>query len=246
LKTCLDQRITISLSLDALGAEHDRLRGLPGLFEHTVATFAGLAQLKTAYPQLRLTCSICVSGLNYQSVEETMQWAWEQLTIDSLKIMLVRGAPRDIQALDSACVQPYLDLVRHEEGWRRQHIHGRFRPLDFLTRAKELFIRDLTREILMTHQLPVRCGAARENVVIYADGTLAGCELRPETLGSLRDVGMNIDRLWRERPAQNLRACIEEERCCCYHHAFLSLPVLRSPRMWPRLIRSAWLAQQTR
>ncbi len=98
LITCPDQRLNISLSLDALDHEHDRLRGIPSLFEHTIATFTGLAKLKAVYPQLHLTCSVCVSGLNYPSVEQLTAWIRESLSIDTLKIMLVRGNPSDPQA----------------------------------------------------------------------------------------------------------------------------------------------------
>ena len=246
LKTCPNQRLNISLSLDALGEEHDRLRGVPSLFENTISTFTGLEKLREVHPQLHLTCSLCVSGLNYGKVEETTEWIRRQLPIDALKIILTRGKPADPRARDTACIQPYLKLIHDEEN-KPQTPAGDSRriPLEILEQTKEIMIRDLTREILLTGRSPVRCGASRENVVIYSDGTLGGCELRPEKIGNLRDVGMDISQLWNKQSAQSFRARIKRESCCCYHHAFLSLPVLRSPRIWPRLLKSGILARQS-
>lgn len=240
LKTCPNQRINVSLSLDALGEEYDRLRGLPGLFERMKASFQGLGNLKETYPQLNIACGMCVSGLNYQNVAETAAWAWENLPLDMLKLTLVRGEPKDVQALDKACVQPYLDLIQQEDRWIRPPQGARRRGvvLDTLAHAKEMMVRDLIRQIITTGQMPTRCSASRENVVIYADGTVGGCELRSEKLGNLRDVFMDLWNLWYSQEAQDFRQRIKAEKCSCCHTGFLSLPFIRSPRSWPRLAGS--------
>jgi MoaA/NifB/PqqE/SkfB family radical SAM enzyme len=51
LRRCLGQKIKIGISLDGLGEDHDRLRGIPGLFDRVVATVRGLGDLKRALPK---------------------------------------------------------------------------------------------------------------------------------------------------------------------------------------------------
>ncbi len=242
LRTCPNQRVNISLSIDAWGDEHDRLRGAPGLFKDVVTSFEALAALKSAYPQLHLTCSTCVSGLNYIHVEETIRRVWETLPIDALKLSLVRGRPRNAQALDPACIQSYTRLIHSGEGRNQFRPESSRLPMEILSRAKEMMVRDLINQILLNRRAPIRCGAMRENVVIHSDGTVAGCELRDEKVGNLREVGMDLSRLWVSPIAQEFRKCIRQEECYCHHHGFLSLPYFRSPRAWPRLVHFIWLA----
>src|SRR5664279_1955787 len=68
LKRCPGQKIKISFSLDGLGREHDKLRGIPGLFDCVVKTINRLADLKPEWPNLRLDIGMTVHGLNYETV----------------------------------------------------------------------------------------------------------------------------------------------------------------------------------
>ena len=106
--------------------------------------------------------------------------------------------------------------------------------------AKEVVLMDLTREQLETGRCAVRCGASRENVTIYPDGTVVGCECRSEELGNLREVGMDLSKIWYGEAARHFRKTLERDHCTNHHHGYLALPMFRTPTMWPRLIRAVW------
>jgi len=240
LTTCPDMHLTIGLSFDGVGREHDELRVMDGLFERVQETAQALGRLKQEYPHLGLTGATTVSGLNYQSAFATAEWVWDNLPVDLVKPILIRGDAKDPQALDHVCHETYLHVV--DAARRRLEQRLSLRPSFFrtLVLAKEIVQRDLICNIVKTGKRPVLCSAARETVVIYPDGDVAGCEMRSDSLGNLRSVEMNLRALWFGDKARQFRRDVGAVAACrgCYHHCFLSPPILRSPVLWPRLAKA--------
>jgi MoaA/NifB/PqqE/SkfB family radical SAM enzyme len=213
-----------------------------GLFDRVRATFEQLGRLRDDNAGLFVTCGTCMTGLNYKTVEKTADWAWSNLPLDLLKVTLVRQSPPPLNcaAVAAECDQAYLRLIRDEERWIRKKDTGRFSLRSLAVQTKEVVLRQVIREIVETGHSPVCCGASRTIVTIYPDGTVAGCECRSDALGNLRDVGMDLGRIWNGNAAREFRRKLVREGCSTHHHGYLSLPILRSPKMWPRLIRTAW------
>lgn len=242
LETCPDQGLTVSVSLDGVGDAHSEFRGMPGLFERDLATFEGLAALKREHPNLRVQCGMVVNGLNYETIEDAANWVWDNVPIDYLKLTLVRSVPPppDEKTLDENCTREYLRLIDGDtDRWMRpvgvQGTPARAIP----AMAKEVVLRQIFRERLDGGECPVRCGASRENITIYPDGTVAGCECRPEIIGDLRSCEMNAREVWFGTHAAEFREVLGREGCANHHHGYLALPIFRTPRMWPRLARAA-------
>lgn len=235
-----EQAFTVGLSLDGLEDEHDRLRGMPGLFKRLLATFQGLGELRAqAGGRLRLTAAITVSGLNHGSAHVTARWARQNLPIDVLKPILVRGSPKDPAALQVPHRARWEQVVAGDDDWFGHPSHAT--AYGALVDAKELVQRDLIDTIQRTGRSPVVCSAARETAVIQPHGDVLGCEPRDDVLGNLRDHGMDFGELWFGPSADQFRSSVgRHERCAgCFHHCFHSPPVFRSPRMWPRLAAAA-------
>lgn len=239
LSSCPGQRLTVGLSLDGIGAEHDELRGMPGLFERLTNTFGSLAEIRKTNPQLRLAAAIVVSGLNYQTAEDTASWARDNLPIDSLKPILVRGNPKDRSAISEKTRAIY-EKIRDGD---HHHLSGEYRRGDsfhrLMSTAKERIQREIIAEIHETGLSPVDCSASMENIVIRANGDVMGCELRDEVLGNLRDHAMDVKSLWHGVEAKRFRKTKKKEKCACHHHCFLAPAIFRSPMEWPNVLQVA-------
>jgi MoaA/NifB/PqqE/SkfB family radical SAM enzyme len=243
LTICPDQRIKIGISLDGLGEEHDRLRGITGLFERVVRTIRGLGELKRSHPNLRLDVGLTVHGLNYNSVEETARWARENLPIDVMKPILVRGDPFNPETKQDVCKTTYLKVVDQDASWLHRGPHaGRFTPLDYLVHAKESVQRDIIRRTSETGSTGLTCAGGRETAVIYPTGDVGGCELREGLLGNLRDVEFDFRKIWFGDAGQAFRDTVGQDTKCkgCYHHCFIAPALFRTPLMWPRMVDAAW------
>lgn len=246
LQTCPGQRFTVAISLDGIGEEHDQLRKLPGCFDNAVNTIRRLGELKKHFSNLRIAIGTTVHGLNYQSVEETARWARENLPIDLLKPILVRGNPLNEQTLDRICQATYLKVIDQDRVWVDGQRTTRFAPMDYVVNAKEKVQREVIGQISETNRSPVVCSGGRETAVIYPTGDVAGCELRADVLGNLRNVDMDFSRIWLNERAEHFRHTSGTVSECqgCYHHCFLSPTIFRSPQLWPRLAQAAWSIYQ--
>lgn len=246
MEQCHELTLTVAVSLDGLGDEHDQYRGMPGLFDRVQTTFKGLEKLKRIYgARLRLGVGIVVSGLNKEKSIVTAKWARENLPIDVLKPILVRGHEElnptpDSIALDRTAGRSYLQVLDQDEAYLKAGHNSLASGIAFTVSVKEMVQRDLISEIQETGSAPHKCAAARETAVIYANGEVAGCELRPEKLGNLREVGMDFKKIWYNEAAKDFRNELDPLRCPgCYHHCFISPPIFRSPRFWPKLAGAA-------
>ncbi len=243
LVRCPGQKIKIGISLDGLGEDHDKLRGIPGLFDKVVATIGKLAELRRHYPNLRIDIGMTVHGLNYQTVGDAARWVRANLPVDVLKPILVRGDPFNAAAKSEVCKTTYLNVIDRDAAWLTgAGGSGEFTAWDFLVHAKEKVSRDIIAQTSLTNTAPVVCAGGRETAVVYPTGDVAGCELRQDVLGNLRDQSFDFRKIWLGAKGQKFRATTGQVPACkgCYHHCFISPAIFRTPKMWTAMAAAAW------
>ncbi len=248
LKTSPKQRFTVAISLDGLHEEHDELRRLKGCFDRVVETFKQLGEMKKHYPNLRLAVGTVVHGMNYETVGKTALWARQNLPIDLLKPILVRGkveanhhSPLNVETLNETCVNTYVNVLDRDRQWVNGQQGGMRTAMDYVISTKETIQRELITQIGMTKTARHKCAGGRETAVIYPNGNVAGCEVRDDILGNVREVNYDLKKIWLGEKGDQFRAttgCVEECKGC-YHHCFLSPTVFRTPALWPKVVKAA-------
>ena len=230
-RQCPGCRLTVDISLDGLYEEHDHLRGIDGLFDDVLHSYALLKELRKSYSNLRLGCGLCVTGLNKKSALSTARWAMENLPLDNFTPILVRGKPSgpDVLNTDSEVFMQIADAV---EKRLKKGVFPGYTQFSYLINRKDILQKRLIHRIFTTGASPVRCSAARETAVVYPDGTVAGCELREEALGFLPNMAMDIAAIWRTQQTLDFRTRIRNEKCACWHQCFLSPTIVKSPSLW--------------
>jgi radical SAM protein with 4Fe4S-binding SPASM domain len=241
LRRCPGQKIKIGISLDGLGEDHDRLRKVNGLFDRAVETIHELGRIKRHNPNLRIDVGMTVHGLNYTKVAETARWVHDNLPIDVMKPILVRGNPLNPDTMDDVCGDTYRDIAERDLAWLSDTGKGAT-PFDYIVRAKERVLRNLVTQTSETGVAPVTCSGGRETAVIYPTGDVAGCELREDVLGNVRDANFDFRSIWLGRRAEDFRRTVGEAEACpgCYHHCFITPALFRTPKMWPKVVTAAW------
>jgi MoaA/NifB/PqqE/SkfB family radical SAM enzyme len=241
MRRCPGQKMKIGISLDGLGEDHDRLRKVNGLFERATRTIRELGRIKKHHTNLRIDVGMTVHGLNYEKVGETARWVRENLPVDVLKPILVRGNPLNPDALGELCGETYATIVERDLAFLQATGEG-VTAFDYLVRAKEQVARNVITETSETGRTQVTCAGGRETAVIYPRGDVAGCELRDDILGNVREADFDFRSIWMGERASQFRDTVGEVEACtgCYHHCFLSPALFRTPKMWPKMVAAAW------
>lgn len=240
LKTCKGQQITIGISLDGLGEEHDRYRKLNNLFDRVVNTVNELHRLKKYHTNLRVAIGMVVHGFNIEKVENTAIWIRNNLSIDLLKPILVRGNPFNPSARNDQCIEVYEKIVDNDHSWLMEKTAKKTTFTDKVIIAKENVQRNIIKEISSSKVSSITCSGARETTVMYPSGNIAGCEMRTNILGNIRDYNYNFKNVWFSNEANKFRSNVGKVKECkgCYHHCFISPAIFRTPAMWPKITKS--------
>jgi radical SAM protein with 4Fe4S-binding SPASM domain len=184
-----------------------------------------------------------VHGLNYQTIVKSAEWVRTNLPVDVLKPILVRGNPLNPDTINDVCKTTYLNVVDHDAPWLSGvKLRRDFTLFDYIVHSKEKVSRDIIAQTSSTGTAPVTCAGGRETAVIYPTGDVAGCELREDVLGNVRDADFDFRSIWFSQLARLFRATTGEVEACkgCYHHCFISPALFRTPKMWLRMIEAAW------
>ena len=105
----------------------------------------------------------------------------------------------------------------------------------------------MIKKISQENVSEVTCSGGRETAVMYPNGDIAGCEMRDDILGNIRDNDLDISKVWFSKKAKTFRKTVGKVDECygCYHHCFISPAIFRTPKMWPRIVSSLMKLNKT-
>lgn len=231
-KSCPNAKLVIQISIDEIGERHDKIRGVPGNFAKIEKLVPELKKLQAKYKNLAIQANIVFCQYNQDRMIKIYDHLYQQFELDNICLSLVRGEPKEIGAKE-------VDLEKY---WRaHQHLRKtrRFRQytplLSYLITQKE----DMQVEVFLSSfrqkRAIIPCLASRQSVVLYPNGDLALCELRPEKYGNLRDVSYDFSRLWQSQKAEELRRAAQN--CYCTQECVYTTNVFLNPHAWPMFLK---------
>lgn len=229
-----DLAVSITMSLDALGPEHDRVRRLPGLFERLVNTFHALAALKEE--RLAINFNVTVSTLNQDYLDEVYDFLTKQLRATSIGAIAVRGNPLDPATKEFDIRKYNAFAARIEGGLKSGELRGyQGFPGADLINAKNILARRHISRTVETGEYISPCYAGQLLAVLHANGDVYPCEILHEKIGNLKDYDYDFQRLWTDHRQRELAKWIRDTNCHCSFECAWTLNTLYNPRHMPRL-----------
>ena len=173
-------------------------------------------------------------------VEKSALWVRNNLPVDILKPILVRGNPLNPETRNDECIGLYDKIVDRDRQWLMDKNSRKLNFTDKVIRAKENVQREIIKKISSTHQSDITCSGGRETAVLYPSGDIAGCEMRSDVLGNIRNFQFDFSKVWFSENADSFRKTVGKVKECdgCYHHCFISPAIFRTPSVWPRIAKS--------
>ena len=236
-----EAHLGVTLSLDGIGKDHDRIRQLPGLFEKVVDTHSRLKAIKKQYANLNIQINVTISALNQDRLGEIYRYINSELDPDTIIYVVVRGSPRDsnVSEVNADKVEKWNRLV--EQGIMRRSLGYKNFPFSVAMDIKNIIHRRMIIETLKEPKYKIPCYSGQLAGVMFSDGDVYPCEiLMDKKLGNVRDVGYDFKKIWLSERARQVRKHIKKIHCYCTHECAYSTNILFNPRLLP-LIFYHWL-----
>lgn len=237
LAHCRRSTVVLKVSLDAVGEEHDRLRGVPGGFERAVRTYRLLAPLLARYPNFELGVNTVLLRENQDSMDELAKFVRGLPGLRTHTVSLVRGRPRDPR-----CAEVDPDAYRRVAARLEADLVGGSEPIyrfagSRLKAAQDVLQRRLIHATLVERKRQIPCYAGRLNLVLAESGELYACEMSSSSLGNLREHGYDVRGVLAGSRARRVLEPIGQGHCHCTHECYFMTNILFNPRLFPSLAR---------
>jgi MoaA/NifB/PqqE/SkfB family radical SAM enzyme len=233
LKSLKDLIIIVCVSIDGIGEDHDRIRGVPGGFDKMCQTVEELEKLKKTFNNLYLISSTIYG----QSTQESFQ-----KTIDFIKgrFKTIKPSPCFIRGEVRSSKEKEVDIRQYKEFLERSYktIDQSIKPFSFM--ALKGTIDWMTHEIVLQNYLnevqTIPCQAGRKLVVIYENGDVHPCELSSEKFGNLRDVDYDIKKLLFSKNGESIKKKIYPDKVChCTWENIISANLVFDIKSYPKI-----------
>ncbi|HQO59067.1 MAG TPA: radical SAM protein [Candidatus Omnitrophota bacterium] len=238
--------LSIQFSLDALGAQHDAMRGLNHCFQKAEETIAALKNFRNKDMRLRILVVSVLTPETLPICRDIVEYVKKNIAPDYHWFEPVRDMPDDQKQLhlsqdDTALLRDNLAYYIKKSKGAASSIYNSALFNRMIT-AFSLNNFDIAyNNLLHNTPWPVHCCAGTRMAVLYPDGRLAACELRKETL-NIKDFHYNIPEALQHGRFKNVRADIARHACDCTHGCFIPTSVRYSPAELLKILgRSFWL-----
>ncbi|OQA40429.1 MAG: Antilisterial bacteriocin subtilosin biosynthesis protein AlbA [Chloroflexi bacterium ADurb.Bin325] len=210
---CPGSQIGLNLSLDGVGEEHDDIRGVPGNWERSMATWKALKELQKTQRNLILTVHTVVSRFNqhrFQDIYRDLQFlqpdsyitevAEERVELDTVGWGITPEPDAYAPIADFLSAQarshPARGLARVTQAFRAQYYQ-------------------LAKRVLYERTQVIDCYAGWASAHIAPNGDIWSCCIRAEPVGCLRETGYDLAPIWFGERMAALRKSIYNKECAC-------------------------------
>jgi MoaA/NifB/PqqE/SkfB family radical SAM enzyme len=212
-RECPESQIGINLSLDGIGEEHDDIRGVPGNWERSMATWVRLKELQASRANLVLSVHTVVSRFNQARFREI----YDGLTFLQPDSYITEVAEERVEldtvgwdiTPDADAYAPIADFLSQQARTRPARGVARF------TQAFRAQYYELAKRVLYERRQVIDCYAGWASAHIAPNGDIWSCCIRAEPVGNLRESGYDLAPIWFGPQMARLRRSIYDKECAC-------------------------------
>ncbi len=234
LEKCPNTFLRISISIDAIGKEHDKMRNLEGTFEKAVKTFEELEELRKTTDRLNVDISSVFSSFNQDKIKDLIGYVHQNLDADNHNLLFVRGNTREKIAKDVS-VEKYKEMRKFADKLRKRKENRPFSPL---MRALYETAMENIEKTAQTGKCVILCRAPIDHMLsIDETGNVFPCELLPKMkIGNLRDFDFDIKRMLETEKAKKIKKWIIDSKCHCTWECAMNANLVYDVKSYPKIL----------
>ena len=236
-----DLSLGISVSIDGFKDFHDRMRGVPGLYERCLETLEALLEAQKDLPNLTVGVTTVFMKDNQHELEAFNDFIYERYRPNHHGLGLIRGNPLgDMTLKDDLDIHLYERLSRKiDERYPTENVMTGWRGLR--TRARREINRRRFEYIARQARggaFEQSCIAGEREFVMSEIGDVYACELISTKLGNVRDAGFDFEKIRESAETAKFVADRDARQCRCTHECNVrtmllfnrqnALPVIRA------------------
>ncbi|GIW10237.1 MAG: hypothetical protein KatS3mg061_1294 [Dehalococcoidia bacterium] len=210
-RACRESQLILNISLDGIGEEHDRIRGVPRNYELALRTLAGLKEDKPA--NLVIGLHAVISRLNVHHAGEIVDHL-ESLGPDSV-ITEVAEERLEMGNQQSGITPDPETYARVAAELSAKTLRRKAKGFARITRAFRAEYYQLAARALREGKQALPCYAGVASGHVAPDGDVWACCIRAEPIGNLRAVDYDFGTVWRGYLADKMRRSIAAGECAC-------------------------------
>lgn len=229
--------LRVSLSVEGIGAKHDKIVAVKGAFNKLLATYNALVPLLKQHKNFSIDISICCSAYNKKDISELMKYCAKRFSQSTLILVLARGDTRE-KGARQITKQEYLRILDeyylNEAAGRKNKPHSRV--LNAIGKIANYqaasFLAEPGRK-----KMPGKCYSGNKLIVIQNDGTVFPCESLGTALGNLRDFDYDILRVLASGQSKKIQKYIQAKKCVCTWECALNNNLVCNPAKYPEILK---------
>ncbi|UCD84807.1 MAG: radical SAM protein [Deltaproteobacteria bacterium] len=232
VRSCPGLFVDAGVSLDALGEEHDTIRGVKGTFNKAVNTIKLLKVLQEKYKNFVVSvCSVCFRS-NQEQTESLFKFVNEKLGV-RFYFSMIRADVKDKKEkeVDINLFQKIAgQIARVQEKEDRDKY-----PFSSIKHVIDELTLEIVAQTVKEQKMIIPCKAGKTEVVLTNNGEILPCELLGRSFGNLRDYEYDIARLLKTEKIRSFLREIQEKQCFCTWECIIRNNIVFSPRLYPQI-----------
>jgi MoaA/NifB/PqqE/SkfB family radical SAM enzyme len=228
----------ISVSIDAIGDQHDKIRGVNGSYANAAKALGLLTDLKKQVHNLWVDVNTTMSKYNYMEFENIHNYILKNFDVDNHVTAFTRGKTKE----DDAAEIPIEYYAKYKEIIQRDSGSSDHNLQKAIAAVRDLVMDEVDRE-LIENSYKHDCSAGQKFLEIYQDGKVVSCEIlatlveeTDTSMGNIKDFDCNIQKLLESDKARNLINYIKQSKCHCTFECPKHMDVLYNKKFYPQLI----------
>ena len=232
-----EQRLHLNLSIDAIGEEHDQIRGSKGLIERIIETRKRVGKIAEKHKNLFIGINTVIGDFNRDNLRPLVQWCQENLQPDVHHIGLDRNVMISAPVPEVLAEYQRIEDALIDIGGKPHGMEGAL----YQAGCEHLV------DSIPFKKPALGCSAGRRLITITSQGDVYPCEafwLNPEDytrfdqtkMGNLNDFAWNLSRLMATPESKDIAKKISAGQCGCLWECALFASVLFTPRGWGKIL----------
>lgn len=235
LEKCPEARLSIDLSIDALGKLHDKIRGVKGNFDRAMQTYNELDKLRKKFSNLTINVLTVLSKYNQDKINELIEYIRKNMNVNEHRLGLARIDSRE-QKSKNVSIEKYKQYVellnktkKRDKGIFASILAGAYKTAT-----------EIAYETRKSNKAYLDCVAGKKLIVMSEEGNVYPCELLSKKIGNIREYNYDIGKLLKSKNAKEIRQFIKKTRCYCSWECGIMNSLFFNPKFYPKILKNAF------